>query len=158
MVRLKFRKAVGPSSQALATILHHGERGASTRAPGGAGKAGGSGHRRREYAQNRGVEYVQCLAEANRSSTMPNSIVNYDGSITASPQQLIYPETVEEIQAVLRDAALGDVELRHDLDARQHRGGEIARRRFHLQQSHCREGKCLGLRVRLAPCRERLLL
>jgi hypothetical protein len=36
---------------------------------------------------------------------MPNQVVNYDGSITASPQQLVYPETVEEIQAILRDAA-----------------------------------------------------
>jgi len=34
---------------------------------------------------------------------MPNLIVNYDGSITTSPQQLVYPKTVEEIQAVLRD-------------------------------------------------------
>lgn len=34
---------------------------------------------------------------------MPNSIANYDGSITAHPQQLVYPQTVEEIQAVLRD-------------------------------------------------------
>ena len=36
---------------------------------------------------------------------MANSIANYDGSITASPRQLVYPETVAEIQAVLRDAA-----------------------------------------------------
>ncbi len=36
---------------------------------------------------------------------MPNTVVNYDGSITASPQQLIYPETVQQIQAVLRDPA-----------------------------------------------------
>jgi FAD/FMN-containing dehydrogenase len=35
---------------------------------------------------------------------MPNQVVNYDGSITVSPQQLVYPETVEEIQAILRDA------------------------------------------------------
>jgi hypothetical protein len=34
---------------------------------------------------------------------MPNEILNYDGSITATPQQLVYPETVEEIQAILRD-------------------------------------------------------
>lgn len=34
---------------------------------------------------------------------MANQIVNYDGSITVSPQQLVYPETVEEIQAILRD-------------------------------------------------------
>jgi FAD/FMN-containing dehydrogenase len=32
-------------------------------------------------------------------------IVNYDGGITTSPQQLVYPETVEQIQAVLRDPA-----------------------------------------------------
>jgi hypothetical protein len=36
---------------------------------------------------------------------MPNQIVNYDRSITATPQQLVYPETVEEIQAILRDPA-----------------------------------------------------
>lgn len=35
---------------------------------------------------------------------MRNQIVNYDGSITASPQQLVYPQSVEEIQAVMRDA------------------------------------------------------
>jgi hypothetical protein len=34
---------------------------------------------------------------------MPNQVVNYDGSLTCSPQQLVYPTTVEEIQAVLRD-------------------------------------------------------
>lgn len=34
---------------------------------------------------------------------MPSHVVNYDGSITASPQQLVYPEKVEDIQAVLRD-------------------------------------------------------
>src|ERR1044071_6176813 len=36
---------------------------------------------------------------------MPDPIVNYDGSITASPQQIAYPETVEEIQSILRDPA-----------------------------------------------------
>src|SRR5215469_16382932 len=34
---------------------------------------------------------------------MPSQIVNYDGSIAASPQQLVYPQTAEEIQAVMRD-------------------------------------------------------
>jgi hypothetical protein len=34
---------------------------------------------------------------------MANQVVNYDGSITASPQQLVYPQTVDEIQAILRD-------------------------------------------------------
>ena len=34
---------------------------------------------------------------------MANQVVNYDGSITASPQQLAYPQTVEDIQAILRD-------------------------------------------------------
>ena len=34
---------------------------------------------------------------------MANHVVNYDGSITTSPQQLIYPQSVEEIQAILRD-------------------------------------------------------
>ncbi len=36
---------------------------------------------------------------------MPNQVVNYDGSITSSPRQLVYPQTVEEIQAILRDSA-----------------------------------------------------
>ena len=36
---------------------------------------------------------------------MPNQILNYDGSITTTPQQLVYPETVQEIQTVLRDTA-----------------------------------------------------
>jgi hypothetical protein len=36
---------------------------------------------------------------------MPNLIVNYDGSISTSPQQLVYPETVDEIQSILRDRA-----------------------------------------------------
>jgi FAD/FMN-containing dehydrogenase len=35
---------------------------------------------------------------------MSNTIVNYDGSIVTSPQQVVFPETVEEIQAILRDA------------------------------------------------------
>ena len=34
---------------------------------------------------------------------MANQVVNYDGSITASPQQLVYPKSVDEIQAILRD-------------------------------------------------------
>jgi len=34
---------------------------------------------------------------------MANQVVNYDGSITASPQQLAYPQNVEDIQAILRD-------------------------------------------------------
>ena len=34
-----------------------------------------------------------------------NRVVNYDGSIVVSPQQLVSPETVEEIQAVLPDKA-----------------------------------------------------
>jgi hypothetical protein len=34
---------------------------------------------------------------------MANQVVNYDGSITAAPQQLVYPKTVEEIQSILRD-------------------------------------------------------
>ena len=36
---------------------------------------------------------------------MSNQITNYDGWITTTPQQLIYPETVAEIQAVMRDRA-----------------------------------------------------
>ena len=34
---------------------------------------------------------------------MPQQVVNYDTSITASPHQLVYPETVDAIQAVMRD-------------------------------------------------------
>lgn len=34
---------------------------------------------------------------------MANQVVNYDGSITATPQQLVYPESVEDIRAILRD-------------------------------------------------------
>lgn len=36
---------------------------------------------------------------------MPTSLTNYDGSITTTPQQLAYPETVGEIQAILKDKA-----------------------------------------------------
>jgi hypothetical protein len=36
---------------------------------------------------------------------VPDAIVNYDGSITASPRELVYPESVEEIQAILRHPA-----------------------------------------------------
>ncbi len=36
---------------------------------------------------------------------MTNLIRNYDGSITTTPTQLVLPETVEEIQAVLRDTS-----------------------------------------------------
>ena len=31
---------------------------------------------------------------------MASQIVNYDGSITASPQQLPHPQAVDEIQAI----------------------------------------------------------
>lgn len=34
-----------------------------------------------------------------------NTIVNYDGSITASPRELVFPGNVAEIQTVLRDTA-----------------------------------------------------
>ena len=34
---------------------------------------------------------------------MPNQVVNYDGSITTSPQQLVSPAMVEELQGILRD-------------------------------------------------------
>ena len=36
---------------------------------------------------------------------MANQVVNYDGSISVSPQQLVYPKTVDEIQAIMRDSA-----------------------------------------------------
>jgi hypothetical protein len=34
---------------------------------------------------------------------MANTIVNYDGSITTNPKQLVYPQNVQDIQAILRD-------------------------------------------------------
>ncbi len=34
---------------------------------------------------------------------MATTLTNYDGSISATPRQVVYPKTVEEIQAVLRD-------------------------------------------------------
>lgn len=34
---------------------------------------------------------------------MANRIVNYDGSISATPAQVVFPESVDEIRAVLRD-------------------------------------------------------
>ena len=36
---------------------------------------------------------------------MATSLSNYDGSINFTPQQIVFPETVAEIQAVLRDSA-----------------------------------------------------
>lgn len=36
---------------------------------------------------------------------MTNQVVSYDGSIVTSPRQLVYPQTVEELQAILRDPA-----------------------------------------------------
>jgi len=36
---------------------------------------------------------------------MPTPVVNYDGSITANPQQLVVAKTVADIQNVLRDTA-----------------------------------------------------
>jgi FAD/FMN-containing dehydrogenase len=36
---------------------------------------------------------------------MPNAIANYDGSITTTPRQLVYPRSVEDIQAILRDSS-----------------------------------------------------
>jgi hypothetical protein len=36
---------------------------------------------------------------------VPNSIVNYDGSITTSPKQLVFPQAVQEIQSILRDSS-----------------------------------------------------
>lgn len=36
---------------------------------------------------------------------MPASVANYDGSIIATPQQLVSPDSVEQIQAILRDPA-----------------------------------------------------
>jgi hypothetical protein len=36
---------------------------------------------------------------------MPTVITNYDGSITTTPQEFVQPETVQEIQAILRNPA-----------------------------------------------------
>ena len=36
---------------------------------------------------------------------MPKQVTNYDGSITTTPRQLVYPQSVEEIQSILRDTA-----------------------------------------------------
>src|SRR5690606_8928755 len=36
--------------------------------------------------------------------SMAKKVANYDGSITATPAQLVYPETVQAIQEVLRDS------------------------------------------------------
>ena len=41
----------------------------------------------------------------SQEADMAKAIANYDGSIQITPQQLIYPKTVEEIQKVLRDPA-----------------------------------------------------
>lgn len=43
------------------------------------------------------------LASDQGAVSPAHPVVNYDGSITAHPQQLVTPTTVEEIQAVLRD-------------------------------------------------------
>jgi len=37
---------------------------------------------------------------------MSNTLVNYDGSISTTPQKLIHPKTVEDIQAVLRNVSM----------------------------------------------------
>jgi FAD/FMN-containing dehydrogenase len=34
---------------------------------------------------------------------MSATVVNYDGSITAHPQQLVRPQSVEDLQTILRD-------------------------------------------------------
>src|SRR2546422_4387465 len=33
---------------------------------------------------------------------MSHSVTNYDGSIVSTPQELVRPETIEEIQAIMR--------------------------------------------------------
>src|SRR5580704_19153642 len=35
---------------------------------------------------------------------MPNPVVSYDGSISFTPQVLIYPQSVDQLQAILRDS------------------------------------------------------
>jgi hypothetical protein len=55
------------------------------------------------YITSKGASRLQLtfIVEA----IMAKSITNYDGSIVVSPQQVVYPQTVEEIQKVLRDPA-----------------------------------------------------
>ena len=36
---------------------------------------------------------------------MADPIANYDGGITTSPAQSVYPQTVQELQDILRDSA-----------------------------------------------------
>lgn len=38
-----------------------------------------------------------------QATSKQNTVVNYDGSISASPQQLVRPSTIQEIQSILRD-------------------------------------------------------
>src|ERR1700737_2065094 len=38
-----------------------------------------------------------------RSAGMTNTVENYDGSITSRPRQLVYAESVEQIQSILRN-------------------------------------------------------
>src|ERR1700677_3414219 len=45
------------------------------------------------------------IRHSNNKGTMSNTIVNYDGSITTNPKQLVYPQNVQDIQAILRDPA-----------------------------------------------------
>ena len=37
------------------------------------------------------------------TGVIPNQVVNYDGSIATTPRQLVYPTTVQDIQAILRN-------------------------------------------------------
>ena len=50
------------------------------------------------------------------------------------------PAHVQADAAVLRHAALGDVEVGHDLDARGDGEGQVPRRRHHLVQARRRRG------------------
>ena len=44
-------------------------------------------------------------AKPKKRIEMGTTLRNYDGSITTTPQRLVYPTTVAEIQAVLKDKA-----------------------------------------------------
>ena len=60
----------------------------------------------RQRSGNRtGIYNAPNRSTDKRSRYMPNVIVNYDGSITTTPRQLIYPQTVQEIQSILRDSS-----------------------------------------------------
>ena len=57
------------------------------------------------YIEKHAHELKLCPEDPLPNQVTPNQVTSYDGSITFSPQQLIYAETVDQIQAILRDPA-----------------------------------------------------